>query len=161
MRELAPIAPGFGRREGASRRVGLVGCVSQKAKERRAAEELYLSALFRGRRCFVKWNCSEWWILSAKHGLVGPREPVDPYDVTLKNASRQERTEWSARVLEEIKVQIRPRQGDVFEIHAGNDYRGFGLVDGLRRLGCVVEVPAEGMSIGHQLRFYKSARSSD
>ena len=45
--------------------------------------------------------------------------------------------------------------GEVFEIHAGAEYRDFGLVEGLRVRNCPVEVPTEGMRIGEQLRFYK------
>jgi len=36
----------------ASRRIGLVGCVKQKAMEPRAAKDLYVSTLFAGRRSF-------------------------------------------------------------------------------------------------------------
>jgi hypothetical protein len=46
----------------------------------------------------------------------------------------------------------------VFEIHAGAEYREFGLLDGLRDRGCLVEIPTERMRIGEQLRFYKQAR---
>jgi hypothetical protein len=140
---------------GASRRIGLVGCVKQKASSRRPAKNLYTSILFSGRRAFVERTCDEWWTLSAKYGLVHPDEEIDPYDVTLKRMGRQARRDWSTRVLAEIDERVRPVAGDIFEIHAGADYRDFGLVVGLKSRGCVVKVPTEGMGMGPQLHFYK------
>lgn len=139
------------------RRIGLVGCVKEKAGIARPAKDLYLSTLFLGRRAFVESACGEWWVLSAAHGLVHPDTELEPYDVTLKSAGRSERREWSARVLASVDAQVRPVAGDVFEIHAGAEYREFGLVQGLRQRGCVVEIPTEGLSIGRQLQFYKQA----
>ena len=140
------------------RRIGLVGGVKKKADVPRAAKDLYVSALFAGRRSYVERSSGEWWVLSAEHGLVHPNEVLAPYDVTLKHAGEPARRAWSKQVLLAIEERIRPRQGDVFEIHAGKEYRESGLVDGLRDRGCVVEVPTEGRPIGVQLRFYKQAR---
>ena len=63
----------------------MVGCVKQKALTARPARDLYVSALFEGRRVFVERSCSEWWILSALHGLIHPDQVLEPYDVTLKD----------------------------------------------------------------------------
>jgi hypothetical protein len=141
-----------------ARRIGLLGCVKEKAGTRRAAKDLYVSALFVGRRSYVERSCDQWWILSAKHGLVHPDEALDPYDVTLKDEGRAARREWTAGMLAAIDERVRPVAGDVFEIHAGAEYREFGLVVGLRGRGCTVENPTEGMGIGRQLQFYKEAR---
>jgi hypothetical protein len=138
------------------RRIGLVGCVKEKAGTERAAKDLYTSTLFAGRRRYVEQSCDEWWILSAEHGLVHPDELLAPYDTTLKDASRAERRLWSQRVLVAIDDRIRP-VGATFEIHAGMEYRDYGLTAGLRTRGCDVEVPTEGMRIGHQLQFYAHA----
>jgi hypothetical protein len=140
-----------------TRRIGLVGCVKEKAHAPRAAKDLYLSTLFSGRRSFVKRTCDQWWILSAEHALVHPEDVLAPYDVTLKAAGRAARLLWSARVLAAIDERVRPVAGDVFEIHGGAEYRDFGLVVGLRARGCVVENPTEGLGIGKQLQFYKQA----
>lgn len=131
--------------------------MKEKALDRRVAKDLYVSTLFFGRRSFVERSCGQWWILSAEHGLVHPDEVLGPYDVTLKDASRLARREWSARVLRTMDKRVQPGPGDIFEIHAGTEYRDFGLVEGLRTRGCKVEIPTEGMRIDHQLRFYKLA----
>jgi hypothetical protein len=143
---------------GSARRIGLVGCVKDKAAIARRAQDLYQSPLFQGRRRYVQHSCNEWWILSALHGLVGPDETLEPYDVTLNDASIPERREWSGRVLNQIVTRIRPIVGDVFECHAGNNYRAFGLEEGLRQLGCTVDCPTEGLRMGEQLSFYSRIR---
>jgi hypothetical protein len=89
---------------------------------------------------------------------VHPDEVLAPYNVTLKDAGRLARRSWSNQLLLVIDERIQPRWGDVFEIHAGAEYREFGLLDGLRDRGCLVEIPTERMRIGEQLRFYKQAR---
>ena len=142
---------------GGTRRIGLVGCVKGKADGARAAKDLYVSTLFLGRRSYVERSCDEWWVLSAEHGLVHPDTVLAPYDVTLKDASRAARRLWSTDVLTTIDVRVAPDPGDIFEIHAGAEYRDFGLVSGLHSRSCVVDIPTERMRIGPQLRFYKRA----
>jgi hypothetical protein len=137
-----------------SRRVGLVGCVKQKGAMPTAARDLYTSPLFLGRRRYVERSCERWWILSAAHRLVDPDDVIAPYDVPLKDASVSARRRWAADVLEMLAEVASLRAGDVVEIHAGAEYRNFGLVDGLLRLGCTVENPTAGLGIGSQLKFY-------
>ena len=137
------------------RRVGLVGCVKQKSASPRQARDLYVSALFIGRRECVERTCSEWWILSALHGLTSPDEVVEPYDVTLQDAGRAGRREWSEKVLESLDERVGLRPGEVVEIHAGSDYRDFGLAQGLRARGVTVVVPTQGLPLGQQLAFFR------
>ncbi len=141
-----------------TRRIGLVGCVKEKASRPLPARDLYRSRLFAGRRSWVERSCDQWWILSAEHGLVDPADVLTPYDVTLKDAGRAQRRAWTRSVLAAIDEHIEPERGDVFEIHAGSEYRDFGLVDGVRARGCEVVIPTEGMRFGQQLQFYKHAQ---
>lgn len=143
---------------GRARRIGLVGCVKDKAAIARPARELYQSPLFQGRRRYVEQSCTEWWILSALHGLVDPDEVLEPYDVTLNDASAPDRRRWSHQVLNQISSRIQPEPGDSFEFHAGINYRAFGLEDGLRHLGYGVECPTDGLRMGEQLNYYSRAR---
>ena len=144
--------------EAAPRRIGLTGCVKEKASGIHAARDLYLSPLFEGRRAFVEHSCDEWWILSALHGLVQPGDSLEPYDVTLNDVSASVRRSWSLDVLASINDRINPSAGDIFELHAGANYRLFGLAKGLRERGCHIVNPTEGLSLGRQLRFYGSAQ---
>lgn len=135
-------------------RVGLVGCVKQKAGQTCAAEDLYISRLFQGRRAYVRSSCDCWLILSAKYGLVHPSDVIAPYDETLTTAPRDARRAWSARVLTALVAELGHLEGVTFEIHAGSTYRDYGLVEGLRDAGATVEVPAAGLTQGQQLAFY-------
>jgi hypothetical protein len=137
-----------------TRRIGFVGCVKAKGGEPTAAQDLYISPLFRGRRRAVARTCTEWWILSAAHGLVHPRTVVAPYDVTLTTMTAAERRRWAERVAAQIDEHIGLGPGDVVELHAGDAYGGFGLVDAIRARGATVEQPTAGMKIGRQLAHY-------
>lgn len=140
--------------ERSSHRIGLVGCVKTKANSALPAKDLYLSPLFKGRGRFVERTCDEWWILSALHGLVRPDDKLEPYDVTLIGSSRREKQLWSSSVLASIDDTVGALKGDTFELHAGADYRLFGLEDGLRARGYLIDNPTEGLRSGEQLAFY-------
>lgn len=136
------------------RRIGLVGCVKSKLDNPAPARDLYKSPLFVGRRRYVERSCNHWFVLSAKHGLVKPDTVLEPYDQTLKQATRAERRQWSEAVLRALTRELGSFNSTVFEIHAGNEYRAFGLEDGIRKLGGQVNVPTQGLYLGQQLAFY-------
>jgi hypothetical protein len=106
----------------------------------------------------VEHSCDEWWILSALHGLVYPDDVLEPYDVTMRDSTFAQRRKWSAAVLSDIDVRVQPRCGDTFEMHAGTDYRLFGLEDGLRERGFSIANPTEGLKLGPQLSFYSESQ---
>lgn len=136
-------------------RVGLVGCTKSKLPHRATAQRLYsASALFRGRRAFVLESCDRWLILSAKHGVLAPSDELDPYDVTLVGAPASVKRSWAHRIVGELKDRLGDLSGITFEIHAGRDYWGHGLVDVLRRADAEIEIPTEGLTQGQQRRFY-------
>jgi hypothetical protein len=138
-------------------RIGLVGCTKSKLPHAAPARELYsTSALFRGRRDQVERTCDRWFILSAKHGLIEPDAILEPYDETLKNASRDERRRWSRTVMEQIQRRVGEVRGVTFECHAGEDYLGWGLREGLESRGAEVRSPTRGLPLGRQLAFYRS-----
>jgi hypothetical protein len=138
-------------------RVGLVACVATKAKEPSPARDLYVSPLFRGRRRYVERSCERWFILSARHGLLEPERLLEPYDDALGDIPTSARRRWSEQVLANIQQRVGRLQDHIFEVHAGADYRNFGLVSGLQAAGARVEIPAEGLRQGEQLAFYNSA----
>lgn len=142
-------------------RIGLVGCTKTKLDRPAPARDLYSpSTMFAGRRAYVERSCDKWFILSAKHGLVAPDEMLAPYDETLVGKATVVKRSWSAQVLRELKEALGDFEDKIFEVHAGNDYRGFGLVHGLRANGAEVEVPAEGLGQGEQLAFYSSGEAA-
>jgi hypothetical protein len=138
------------------RRIGLVGCVKSKLARPAQARDLYTSPLFRGRRREVERSCDCWFVLSAKHGLVAPDSVLEPYDQTLKRAGRADRRRWSEEVLAALQRELGSFAGLTFEIHAGTEYRAFGLVQGIRELGGNVTVPTAGFSLGQQFAYYRA-----
>lgn len=139
-------------------RVGLVGCVKTKLEWDAPAEDLYASPLFRGRRARVERTCDRWFILSAKHRLLRPKDVIAPYDLSLASFSDADRRRWSAAVLEDLHAQLGALAGFEFEIHAGHEYRNYGLRDGLDRAGALSVCPVAGLDLGGQLRYYAEDR---
>lgn len=135
-------------------RVGLVGCVKTKVDHAAPAQNLYVSTLFRGRRTFVEASCDRWFVLSARHGLVRPVEILEPYEESLNGKSADAKRTWAESVLRQLDGTTADYADEVFEIHAGAEYRNFGLLDGLRGRGARVEIPAEHLGQGEQLAFY-------
>jgi hypothetical protein len=141
-------------------RVGLVGCVKTKRSVPSPAKDLYTSPLFKGSRRAVERLCDRWFVLSAKHGLLGPDELVEPYDETLATASRERRRAWSVEVVRALRDELGDLAGHTFEIHAGSAYYAHGLQRSLEGAGAAVDVPTAGLSLGHRLAYYAAAGSS-
>lgn len=135
-------------------KIGLVGCVKTKRTTGAPARDLYTSTLFAGRRRYVEQSSDRWFVLSALHGLVRDDEWLEPYDETLNDQSAESKRRWAEKVLADLDSLGLDFRTTTFEIHAGNEYRSFGLVDGLRARGAKVEVPAAHLGQGEQLAFY-------
>lgn len=136
-------------------RLGLVGCSAGKKAGLWPAEQLYNSRLFQGRRAWVLATCDDWYILSAKHGLLHPQDPVYSYNLSLHHLNARARREWSRNVLHQLLCQDIPWRHAKVELHAGHMYLEHGLRDGLRELGAVLVEPAQGLGIGQQLALYR------
>ena len=139
-------------------RIGLVGCVKNKLTAMSEEQDLYTSTLFKGRRWYVEHTCDRWFVLSAFHKIVKPSDSLVPYDVSLVGAGSETRRLWAQAILATIDHKLGGVQSYVFEIHAGSDYRDFGLTDGLLLRGAFVAVPTLGLTQGRQLTFYANAR---
>lgn len=109
---------------------------------------VHLAVVFTGRRCWVEQHCDRWYVISALHGLVGPDTVLTPYEFTLKCKPVAVKKPRAERVLGAIAQAFGPVRGLRFSVHAGADYLGFGLVDGLVALGAAVDNPAEGQTTG-------------
>ena len=130
----------------------LVSCVSRKQRIPMAAKDLYSSDWFRKARAYVEAQSPHWLILSAKYGLVKPRQLVAPYEATLGNMNAAKRREWANKVAAQIRRHC-PKGTEVV-ILAGRKYRE-NLVPILIHWGCKLHIPLEGMGIGRQLRWFK------
>jgi hypothetical protein len=130
--------------------VFLVSCVSEKQDRPMPACELYCSRWFQKARAFAERQAAEWFILSAKYGLVAPDQVIEPYQETLNEKTIEDRREWSKKVIRELRPRCTP--GTSVVLLAGEKYREF-LMPALRELGCRVKVPMESLRIGEQLHW--------
>lgn len=80
--------------------VFLVACVAKKLDRPAPARDLYISAWFRKARAYVERQGRQWFILSAKHGLIDPDDVISPYDESLVRMPASERLVWGTRVIE-------------------------------------------------------------
>jgi hypothetical protein len=135
-----------------SDRAYLVSCVSRKLSTSASARDFYLSPWFTAVRRHIEAAGDPWYVLSAKYGLVGPMQVLEPYDETLNNMKFAERRAWASRVTAQMD-QLMPSVRTVV-VFAGLRYREF-LMDYLKRRW-TVEVPMEGLRIGKQLQWLKS-----
>jgi hypothetical protein len=136
--------------------VGLISCVSGKSAHATEARDLYYSPLFTKARKYVEQRCDTWYILSAKYGLVDPRQVIAPYEETLNTKSRVERKQWAQKVWADLQTHL--YAGDHVVVITGERYREH-LVPRLVEHGCVVEVPMEGLGIGRQLQWLSNQLS--
>jgi hypothetical protein len=137
-------------------RIGLVGDIKSQRPVPTAARDLYVSNLFDARRAYVERTCDAWYILSANHGLLHPEQRVAPYERRVSDMDAKARATWTRRVLWQLDQVFYAWRETEVELHAGTDFRGFGLVEGLIDRGARVSVPTEGLHAGAQLSWYAS-----
>lgn len=131
-----------------TRVISIVQCVSKKRKTPQLARDLYTSSLFVNAARYAEKTSDEWYIISAKYGLVRPSDFIEPYNVTLNKMSAPDRRKWAEKVFSDLKPLLDVTDTVVFL--AGVKYRE-NLVKKVAALGCKVEIPMEGLRIGEQV----------
>lgn len=139
------------------RTVALVACCKQKLERAAPARELYRSDLFRKSLAYAETIApGRYWILSAKHGLVEPRQVLEPYELSLEHLDPEERAEWAHTV----GIQL----GDALEMpFAAKNWPGYRIVvlGGSRYVPQLpdrntAERPLDGMQIGQRLQWLRA-----
>ncbi|MEO8426625.1 MAG: DUF6884 domain-containing protein [Verrucomicrobiota bacterium] len=126
----------------------LISCASKKVHHKTNAKDLYISPLFAGNLRYARSLKPDGiFILSAKHGLLGLDEEIEPYNTTLKDMPPAQIKAWANKVVEQLKGQA-DLQSDHFIFLAGEKYRKH-LAPHLASY----EVPLRGMPIGKQLKY--------
>jgi hypothetical protein len=129
--------------------IGLVGCSSVKLDHAAAARDLYRSALFRKSSAWAEANCDQWYVLSAKHGLVHPDTVLEPYEAKLGSPRTGPPIPWwNNKVRQQLGTELALIKKPNLVVLAGSAYRSF-----LHPLTWPFEVPMEGMRIGQQLHW--------
>jgi len=131
---------------------------------------LYTGSLFRMKRRYAEKRTrakdDDWYIVSAKLGLLENDETVAPYDMKMADYRWFDRAAWPLVVAHELinyLAYYHPtmdhswmRKHVVIEILAGVDYYDR-LSKVLRAIGFKVEIPMQGMAQGEQMAFLKQA----
>ena len=126
--------------------VVLISCVKRKLDHAAPAKDLYTSPLFR-----LSWkyaqtrNPDKIFILSAKYHLLNSEKVVEPYDQTLNRMNSQDRKEWSAKVLKELRANT-DTKNDRFVLLAGRSYLRY-IEDEIVHK----EEPLKGLSFGRRI----------
>lgn len=137
-----------------TREIGLVSCVKTKRDAPAVPKDLYTSAYFEKMRAYAEQHHDDWWILSAKHGLLDPDgEPIAPYDETLSGASVGRKREWAEQVAGQLEDAGLLTAETTLVLHAGADYYGELLPHIRDRVGAI-EIPTEGLAIGSTMAWY-------
>jgi len=133
-------------------KIALVSCTKQKKEVPCSAEEMYMpSTLFKKITNYIKQtDIDDWYILSAKYGLLNKNTIISPYDVTLVKMNTEERKKWADRVGEELLSEF-TNQTEIY-FFAGEKYRQY-LIPILENSGFKCHVPLKGMQIGEQLQY--------
>ena len=138
-----------------TREIGLVSCVKTKRDKPVPPKALYTSDYFEKMRSYAEQYHDDWWILSAKHGLLDPDgDPIEPYDETLSGARVAKRREWAERVADQLDAQGLLSEEVTLVFHAGKDYYEE-LLPLIKETGVSVEIPTEGLGIGEKQAWYK------
>lgn len=135
-----------------NKKIALVSCTKLKQSFECKAQDMYmLSTLFKKITGYIKQHSFyDWYILSAKYGLLTKDTEIAPYDVTLLNMSTVRRREWANQVAIDLKLVL-PPHCDVY-FFAGEKYRQ-NLIPQLENEGFPCHVPLQGMQIGEQLQY--------
>jgi hypothetical protein len=128
----------------------LVSCVSQKRTVPSTAQDLYLSSWFLNASAYAKRVGDQWFILSAKYGLLAPDKVIEPYNVTLKTMPVRSRRLWAVGVIRDL-VRILS-SGDTVVFLAGDAYRE-NLIVPIQNMGCQISIPMQGLRIGEQMQW--------
>lgn len=127
------------------RTVVLVGCGDAKHSGVHRGRELYSSGYFTLKRRYAEEEGDEWYILSAKHGVIEPDELIACYDKSIIDVDPDA---WAEMVIDQL--------GDVSDarviVLAGSDYLD-PILSGLLRKAGRVEIPTRGMGMIDRMKW--------
>lgn len=128
------------------KKIVLLSCGKKKRNRRAKAGDMYISPLFTKSLNYAKQKLSpdKIFILSAKHGLLGLGDEIEPYNKTLGDMEKGERRQWASKVLKQLQSRTK-LDSDHFTFLAGDNYRVF-LIPHIKHCS----VPMKGLRIGEQ-----------
>lgn len=141
-------------------RIALVGCASQKLGRPAPARDLYVSDLFRKASAYAEAVADDWFVLSAKHGLVKPDEVLEPYDTKLGSSKTGPVIHaWAERVADQLEVELALRGlpfADVELVLLAGAHYGTFVYHLHYPLADNVTEPLKGLGIGQRKSWLKA-----
>lgn len=120
----------------------LIQCTNSKRDRPAQAKHLYdTSTYFCKMRDYAEATGDQWYILSAKHGLLSPTAEIDPYD-EYGLSEQQAKT---------IAAEISRSETEYVEIIAGSAYTDV-LTPELESHGIEVKERCRGLKIGERMQ---------
>ena len=132
-------------------KIALIGCTARKQDFSCPAIEMYTKSNYFNLKLDYckKIDVDKIFILSAKYGLLEPEAIIEPYNLHLKETSKEYKLNWSKEVLKDLKEKT-DLENDEFIILAGNDYMKY-LIEHIPKN----YNPVKGLGIGQQMKFFK------
>ncbi len=136
-----------------ARQIGLVAAPrARRGGILQAREQFDPSPLFRRARDYCERVELEWYILSASHGLLAPRQVVGVGGVVVQTLNAEERLRWASEIVASLAVLIaRSGQPLTFTLLASQRYS-----DLLRRVAphLPLTTPLAGLDTSARLRWF-------
>lgn len=130
------------------KKIVLISCVSKKGSRKTKAKDLYESPLFVKSLAYgKKLNPDNIYILSAQHHLLDLDTEIEPYERTLNKMSKNDRTNWGKRVIEQLQ-KVADIKKDKFIILAGQNY-----LTPIQNCLTNIDLPLNAKKIGERLQF--------
>lgn len=128
-------------------KVAVASCTKQKRREDAPARKLYDESTYFRKQARYAETADEWWIQSAKYGLVHPDRVIKPYDTRADDLDEPNRWAWNiaCRLLQEYDPD------DTTIVVLGGAAYADPLTPHLEEFGFEVHEPLRGQRIGDRM----------
>ena len=137
-----------------SKDVLLISCGKHKKTVPCKAKEMYVSERFIRLKQIAEKSGNNWYILSAKYGLLSPEQIIEPYDLRLSKCSAQYLKQWAGQVMKEISKY---GKDTFFLIMADKEYAQF-IVPLLANQGYMISSPFAKNTENDLIHYVKNER---
>lgn len=111
---------------------------------------MYISTWFKKCKNFVDKEYDNWYILSAKYGLIHHSDVIEPYDITISQMPQAQRILWGIEICDKLN-NLYSQEVINIDIYAGKLYRKY-IINNLDKFEINYRIPLIGMGIGEQLK---------
>ncbi len=84
--------------------VGIISCGKAKLPHAARARDLYIGDLFLLQRNYIETVTDDWYILSAKYGLVARDQVIDPYEQRVTSYNAKQYEVWLKHVRHQVRA---------------------------------------------------------